>query len=387
MMKKWMSLLLALCMMMMVLPAVAETAAKENTTAETATAEAETAATETAAAEIEGIWTLYGMEEGNQFYDQETVSALLGNYTMFIKEGGTVEVLVIYSDGSNDSFDGTWETTAEGITVTMNGQAESAAMKDGMLYLAAGENAYLIFTKITEESINAMVAMDEDADLMSLLGLSSESSGILSGVLDKLSGLWNSAKESGAELVGKLSGLWGSVKEGGAELVGMLGSLLGLSDEESTTGETATEGQRAISEEDIKNFFGMMLQDLAGEAIIENTHTEFVAAESAESFYGVWRATEMILAGKTIALDKLTALGEEEVTNLITISENKVVTRVTSGKTTEETEFDVKMEFADGKLVITEEDGTVTTLRLTSDGAMVSEENIGTMIYVPVKAE
>lgn len=471
MIRKWLSLVLALCMMAMVLPVMAEapaateTAAEVETATETATEEETT--TPIAVADLLGAWELYGMVEKNQVYDAETVSSLMGDYALVIIDDGTA-LMSVNQQGQYQTMEGTWVATAEGIAITINNQTQNASLQDGVLYLEAGEELYMLFAPIAypEEStegaglagllgkllgdsesgeggLSGLLSRlmgdsesgegglsgllgrltggsesgegglsgllsgllggsenGEDSSLMSLLGTllgraKEAGKGFLTSILAKLTGLLGSVKESAAGLLSTLSGLFsGEDGESGTGLMSLLGGLLGSSDTEDarilTEGETATEATEKAAEEatkeEIQNFFSALLKEVGGDIVAENTYTDYVAAESVESFYGTWNGIQIILAGQAIKLADLVEPGKSLSSDLI-VSENKMVIRNTDGITTEETETIVKMELVDGVLVVTEESGDVTRLHLTKDGALVAEEEIASMVYLPAKAE
>ena len=394
MMKKWMSLLLALCMMIMVLPATAETATTETATetettetaatetATTGTAATEDATTETAAA-YAGSWNLCGMVENGIKYDAETVIGLMGNYHLTLNEDGTAFMLV---EMVNDTMAGTWKEIPGGIAITINDQTQQAALTDdGLLYLTAGENASMIFAREDAEG-TADAASGKEGGLGSLLN------GLLGGGEggeDTLKGVLDGLKEGGKNLMNGLKTKVGSLLIAiGTGMSDLGNKLSGGETEKSAPDAEGTDGTESEEPEISGEELSAMIEEMLGDQMVKNPYNNFIEIKSVDQIYGTWNLLAYSFGEKMLTLDVASDDGETMSETTI-ISENKVVSKLyVNNDISEESEDLVALEVKDGAVVITyDATNTVATVRLTEENVMVVEIDGLSMIYTAAAAE
>ena len=113
-MKKIISLMLAVCMMLGMVSAFAESAS------------------------VTGVWYASKMSMGDQSYDIGMLGMAL---TLTLNEDGSASM-----DTNGDVSEGTWEANAEGVAVTFEGQTINGTLADGELSLTDNEQT-IIFTR------------------------------------------------------------------------------------------------------------------------------------------------------------------------------------------------------------------------------------------------
>ena len=415
-MKKLVSLFVALCMTLAMIPALAETAGLDA---------------------YLGVWYAVSATSEGQTMAFSDIGIELA---LELKDDGTA-VQTTNAFGYEDSLTCAWKAEEGTVTVTINDMTLTASLQDDKLILA-DEESVTEFTRTKPESeagedgedgLKSMLGgllsgetSEDGADLSSMLGgllgsengegsldlnsmlggllgsengegsldLNSMLGGLLggengegsldlqsmlggllggedgegSGLLSKLKGLLSGEDSDGNGLMAKLGSLFGGENgEGGSGLSSMLGGLLGGENSEDGTG--------------LMSMLGGLLGGDASEtkAAPAPAAENFIAADSAEQFFGTWTLSKATIQGYPISLEEVAAMLQTPLTFQVVLTGSSVTISFEENEHTEA----IETVLTDGALVLTQ-NGETSTLKLTDAGELVMVSDVVNLYFTPV---
>ena len=335
-MKKILSLVLALCMAMMAVSALAEL----TTVAETAS---------DLPAELTGYWTIESCydPESKQSLDAATLALFEMNYILILNEDGTAVFMA-----GEDVTEATWTYDKEAATVTVTAKDTDDTMvyavSEGKLEFA--DDAGNIYTFVQAESVDggsvstSSNASEGEQALDSLKGLLS---GLVTGITSSAQGTEDGSEETntGEQALDSLKGLLSGLVSGGE------GSEDGA--EETNTGEQPLDSLKGL------------LSGLVSGSGEGAEGPKYVAAENIEQFYGTWKFSSATMFGQTVTLEQL---GDKvkDLTLEFRISEEGLTGFGSSDKADVTVLEKTQLKLVDGALSFTD-DGTAVAMHLTEE--------------------
>ena len=414
-MKKLISLFVALCMTLAMIPALAETAGLDA---------------------YLGVWYAVAATSEGQTMAFSDIGIELA---LELKDDGTA-VQTTNAFGYEDSLTCAWKAEEGTVTVTINDMTLTASLQDDKLILA-DEESVTEFTRTKPESeagedgedgLKSMLGgllsgetSEDGADLSSMLGgllgsengegsldlnsmlggllgsengegsldLNSMLGGLLggengegsldlqsmlggllggedgegSGLLSKLKGLFNGEDGEGSGLLSKLKGLLSGEDSDGNGLMAKLGSLFGGENGEGGSG--------------LSSMLGGLLGGDASEtkAAPAPAAENFIAADSAEQFFGTWTLSKATIQGYPISLEEVAAMLQTPLTFQVVLTGSSVTISFEENEHTEA----IETVLTDGALVLTQ-NGETSTLKLTDVGELVMVSDVVNLYFTPV---
>ena len=414
-MKKLVSLFVALCMTLAMIPALAETAGLDA---------------------YLGVWYAVAATSEGQTMAFSDIGIELA---LELKDDGTA-VQTTNAFGYEDSLTCAWKAEEGTVTVTINDMTLTASLQDDKLILA-DEESVTEFTRTKPESeagedgedgLKSMLGgllsgetSEDGADLSSMLGgllgsengegsldlnsmlggllgsengegsldLNSMLGGLLggengegsldlqsmlggllggedgegSGLLSKLKGLFNGEDGEGSGLLSKLKGLLSGEDSDGNGLMAKLGSLFGGENGEGGSG--------------LSSMLGGLLGGDASEtkAAPAPAAENFIAADSAEQFFGTWTLSKATIQGYPISLEEVAAMLQTPLTFQVVLTGSSVTISFEENEHTEA----IETVLTDGALVLTQ-NGETSTLKLTDAGELVMVSDVVNLYFTPV---
>ena len=224
-------------------------------------------------------------------------------------------------------------------------------------------------------------------DLQSMLGgLLGGEDGEGSGLLSKLKGLFNGEDGEGSGLLSKLKGLLSGEDSDGNGLMAKLGSLFGGENGEGGSGLSSMLGGLLGGEnsEDGTGLMSMLGGLLGGDASETKAAPapaaeNFIAADSAEQFFGTWTLSKATIQGYPISLEEVAAMLQTPLTFQVVLTGSSVTISFEENEHTEA----IETVLTDGALVLTQ-NGETSTLKLTDAGELVMVSDVVNLYFTPV---